>query len=70
MTKYIGLKKEDDKYSCLKCGAIEFTFCSSLNLAHEHQTNYKCTCGEIVTVITEKTEEEKAFYGYEVVEDD
>ena len=62
--KYIGLKKIGDKFSCLKCGNLEFEFCSSFNLTHEHQTNYRCNCGEIVTVITEKSEEEKEYYGY------
>ena len=72
MKKYIGLKKIGDNYGCIKCGNLEFKFCSSFNLTHEHQTNYKCSCGEVATVITEKSADEKAYYGYfeEEVEDD
>ena len=72
MNKYLGLKKEGDKYSCIKCGNLEFEFIGSFNLTHEHQTNYKCPCGEMATVITEKSEKERAYYGYfeEEVEDD
>ena len=71
MNKYIGLEKDGDSFKCINCGNDEFSFVSSFNLSHEHQTNYRCKCGNMATIITEKSEDEKEYYGYyEEVEDE